>query len=304
MSLPVIYSKFLLTELVEAVQNLLMNSKQLESLTIEGFPLGGQFMSTLVKGLANNSSVTTLSFARSNIGDAACEEVCATLKHLANISTLNFCGCNVGIKGAEAVANLIKFHKIQRFSDAWERSLRYRDVDPEAFSGLRKISLSNNPQIGNDGLEMLTDVLREDVWVKDVEMQSCGLGDDGAQHIVQCLNVNKTILGFDITNNPDVSDQLFRHILMTLGSAENESSDGSDAKPEKVTKAKLKEQVKFLEDRLELEIGRRMAMEKLNETLHIQSGEFQQQLNIRGAFQVPNGFTLVANETLDKLLEE
>ena len=302
---PVIYSKFLFTNLINALQNVMTNNLVLETLIIEGLPLYGRYMSSFTKGLAHNTSIKTLSLTRSQIGDEACESICGTLKHLMNIKTLNLSGCNLSVKGASAVADLIKFQKIQRFSEAWTKSLRYQNVDAESFPGLRKIFLNNNPQISNEGVEQLTTALQEDVWIKDIEMQNCGLDDDGAQHIIKCLNINKTILGFNIEGNHDVSEHLNRHILVHLGNADN-NSDSNDSKTssEKVTKVKLLDNVKFLEEQLETEAFRRKQMEQLNENLSKQLIEFQKELNFQGSFRIPDGFTLVSNETLDNLLSE
>lgn len=304
---PVIYSKFLLTELAEALKNLVTNSKQLETLILEGLPFRGHYMETLVQGLAQNSSIKTLSFTRGNIGDEACESICATVQHMLNVDSFSLASCDLSVKGATAVANLVKFQRIQRFSEAWSKSLRYQNVDAESIPGLKKICLNNNPSIANEGLAMLTDALIEDAWIKDIEMQNCGLGDEAAQHIIKCLNENKTILTFNIAGNSDVSEHLYRHICLNLGNCDNESSDSGasiTSSPENMTKKALMEQLKFLQDRLENEIFRRKQTEALNEKLNKQVGEFQKELVVHGAFRVPEGFTLVANATLEDILTE
>lgn len=56
--------------------------------------------------------------------------------------------------------------KISRFSEGWEKSLRYRSVDVDSISGLRNIALSTNPNLGDEGLRMIAEVLKEDAWVK------------------------------------------------------------------------------------------------------------------------------------------
>lgn len=56
--------------------------------------------------------------------------------------------------------------KISRFSEGWEKSLRYRNVAIDSISGLRNICLANNPNLGDEGLRFITEVLKEDAWVK------------------------------------------------------------------------------------------------------------------------------------------
>ena len=306
MTAPPIYSKFLLTEFTKALQNLTTNSNMLDTLVLEGLPLTGRFMTTVASGLTQNQSIKILNLSRCNIGDEACESLCETLKHLMNVETLNLSGCNLGVKGAEAVTNLVKYHKIQRFSEAWSQSLRYQNVDADSFSGLRKIVLNNNPDIGDGGVEVLAEALKEDIWLKDIEMQRCGLTDEGAQHIISCLNINRTVLSFNISGNPEVSEHLHRHIVVHLGNVDPESSDSSDSKSstQKLSKFKLLDKVKFLEDQLEMEIFRRRKMEELHEKLQHQNVELQKEITFQGSFRIPDGFTLVANDTLDKLLKE
>lgn len=39
------------------------------------------------------------------------------------------------------------------------------------------MTLNDNPQIGNTGSRQLCEALQEDLWVKAVDLQNCGLGD-------------------------------------------------------------------------------------------------------------------------------
>lgn len=45
-------------------------------------------------------------------------------------------------------------------------SLRYRDVDRDRMPGLKRILLNDNPLIGDEGLEHVTEILKEDEWIK------------------------------------------------------------------------------------------------------------------------------------------
>ena len=143
------------------------------------------------------------------------------MKHLQNIESLDFSFCNLTVCGAESVANLLKYQKIQRFSEVWMRSLRYKDTNAETIPGLKSIILNYNSQIGDNGISLLIEVLNEDVWIKNIEMQGCGITDEGANHIIKCLSINKTIVTFNLANNPDISNHLHRHINAVLGTEEN-----------------------------------------------------------------------------------
>lgn len=303
-SLPAVYSNFVLTGLVEALERLLSQNSRLETLILEGLPLKGRYLETLVKGLSQNSSIKTLSFNRCCLSDAACDSICLTLQHKANIEVLNLSGCELGIKGAESVANLIRSQRIQRFSEAWIKSLRYQTVEADSILGLKEIAISNNPDISDDGLKAMTDVLVEDEWVKTIDMQNCGLTDFGANCIIDCMTKNKTILSFNIAGNCEVSEHLLRHILSNGENLSSESSDSGEKHSEPKTKKKLLEEVQFLRDRVENEVFRRSKAEELTEKLNEQMVEMRKELAVREAFRVPDGFVLVAKETLDELLDE
>lgn len=58
-----------------------------------------------------NTSLRTISLARSNVSDEGCAMVCATIKHLPNVEQINFSGCYLSVKGADSVANLLKVER-------------------------------------------------------------------------------------------------------------------------------------------------------------------------------------------------
>ncbi|CAG9797271.1 unnamed protein product [Chironomus riparius] len=305
-SIPVIYSKFIFNEFVESLQSILVSNNILEMLSLEGFPIRERFMMTLAKGCFTNRSIRVLNLSRSKIGDDGCEILCSNIKHLTNIETLNLSNCNIGVKGVNAVVDYIKTQKIHRFSEAWIRSLRYQSIDDTSFGGLKRIFLNSNPQIGDEGLKFLTDELSEDVWIKDIEVQNCGLTNVAANEIINCLTYNKTILNFNVANNLDLPEHMHRQILERLGSCDVDSGDSNDTKPIqiKVTKNQLYEKIKFLEDQLELEECQQKQLKELIENLHTQNMESNKQLmemNEQLKKNVPEGFTLVANEDLDRL---
>ena len=53
-----------------------------------------------------------------------------------------------------------------RHNEAWKDSLRYRRPDLDRMHGLRRITINCNPLIGDDGTQVLADVLKDDLWVK------------------------------------------------------------------------------------------------------------------------------------------
>lgn len=121
------------------------------------------------QALSSNESLNDISFQRSNIGDKGCEAICNTIKYLENVEKLNLSECELTTKGAEYVADMVKIQKISRYTEGWQKSLRYRDVDPDTMPGLRSLTLARNPQIGDEGIKPIVEVLKEDVWIKGEE---------------------------------------------------------------------------------------------------------------------------------------
>ena len=59
-------------------------------------------------------------------------------------------------------------------------------------------------------------------------MKNCGVTDVGAQHIVDCLKINKSLTLFDVRKNSYISSHLNKYINAHLGSDTSDSSDESD----------------------------------------------------------------------------
>lgn len=238
------------------------------------------------QGLQQNSSLVELSLARSCIRDDGCEAICNVVMHLPNLESLNMSACQLTARGCRAIADLVKYQKIKRFAQSWQYSLRYGNVDTEKMQGLRILSLSSNPCVGDEGLNELTEVLKDDEWIRQVLFRNCGLTDTGAKLLVDCLNVNKAIKKFDIRSNSGISNETLHEILIKLGE-EVESSDGSQSAPETFpngqNKLKAAEQVKCLQQQLVVERHRgtqmQLLVEQLQQQLYLQKEEYAAHLN-------------------------
>lgn len=297
---PPITFKFIFSALIESISNSLMINTSVTTLFLEGLPLVGKYMQTLSKGIAQNTSLKSISFARTNMADEGCATFCATIKHLPNVESINLSHCQLTSKGAECVSGLLQYQKILRYSEGWKKSLRYQEVDPSSIPGLRHVALSHNCEIGDEGLAALVTVLADDVWITGVEMKNCGLSDVSADAIIECINLNKTIVVFDIRDNEQISDEMANCVRRKLGIF--------DTVPVKVSAkseaAAAKERVLFLEQQLEMEAYNRRQVEVLNEQLHKQLMEFHKDICKREEYPIPKGYCLVVKETLDELLQE
>jgi hypothetical protein len=309
---PVIFSKYIFDEFIDAMQKFLTCNEILEELVIEGLPFTARYMPMLVNVIRTNKSIKSLSFSRCNIGDDGCEILCAHIKHMPNIETLNLSSCELTPKGADFVMKYIKLQRIHHFSDAWASTLRYQNGE-YSMGGIQKIVLNNNPLIGDEGLKEITSELLEDTWVKEIEMQNCGITQAGAEYIINCLATNKSIKNFDVTNNTKLPETCMRQILMHFHGSDSSSftsssSLDSGSSENRLTRAQLVERCRLLEVRFELEISRRKEYEELNERLHKKAVEsittaekYKQEAE---KVRVPEGFTLMKNDYLEEIISE
>jgi hypothetical protein len=63
----------------------------------------------------------------------------------------------------------LQYQKIQRCSETWKQTLRYREPDLDSLLGLRRITLNHNSEIGDKGAVYLMNVVRDDLFVKGEE---------------------------------------------------------------------------------------------------------------------------------------
>ncbi|VDP93892.1 unnamed protein product, partial [Echinostoma caproni] len=58
---------------------------------------------------------------------------------------------------------------MQRHGAAWADSLRYRHPNLDQLAGLRRITLNDNPRIGDAGSISMAEALADDLWIKAVD---------------------------------------------------------------------------------------------------------------------------------------
>ncbi|KAK7489946.1 hypothetical protein BaRGS_00018811 [Batillaria attramentaria] len=102
---------------------------------------------------------------------------------------------------------------MRRHTEAWRDSLRYGQPDLDRMSGLRRINLNNNPLIGNQGAQVLAEALKDDLWVKALDMQGTGVSTAGAKSFLDVLKYNTTLVVLDLRRNPLI-DRNILHSLM------------------------------------------------------------------------------------------
>ncbi|KAM9361111.1 centrosomal protein of 78 kDa [Symphorus nematophorus] len=230
--IPAIRSKDLTFKLCKALRECLTVSPNLKTLQLNGLPLRERDLITLTKGFAKSVSLENLSLANCPISDEGLEVVCQSVKYSTSIRTVDFTGCNLTWRGAEHMANIIKHQGMQRHGTAWAESLRYRRPQFEGMGGLRRVTLNCNTLIGDRGAAALAHELAEDLWVKAVDLQRCGLSSEGARRLLEALKTNSTLCVLDIRSNPLVDKVLIKTIIeKVLMNADGESAEYCWIKP-------------------------------------------------------------------------
>ncbi|XP_058506520.1 centrosomal protein of 78 kDa-like [Solea solea] len=202
--IPFICSKDMTLELCKALRECLTISSNLKTLRLNGLPLNKRDLITLKKGLEKSMSLEHLSLANCPISDEGLEVICKIVKHSPNIKRVDFSGCNLTWRGAEHIASIIKYQGVQRQGIAWAKSLRYRHPHLEEMGGLRRVTLNGNSLIGDCGAAAIGHELAEDFWMKAVDLQRCGLSNEGAYHLLEAVKTNSVLCVLDIHSNPSV----------------------------------------------------------------------------------------------------
>ncbi|XP_004547143.2 centrosomal protein of 78 kDa [Maylandia zebra] len=211
--IPAIRSKDMTLKLCKALRECLTVSPNLKTLQLNGLPLRERDLITLTKGLAKSTSLENLSLINCPISDEGLEVICQSVKYSANIRAVDFSGCSLTWRGAEHMGNIIKHQGMQRHGTAWAESLRYRQPQFEGMGGLRRVTLNCNTLIGDRGAAALASELAEDLWVKAVDLQRCGLSNEGARRLLEALKTNSSLCVLDIRGNPLVDKLLIKTII-------------------------------------------------------------------------------------------
>ncbi|XP_020324562.1 centrosomal protein of 78 kDa isoform X2 [Oncorhynchus kisutch] len=230
--IPAIRSKEMTFKLCKALRECLTASPNLKTLQLHGLPFRERDLITLTKGLAKSVSLENLSLAHCPIADEGLEAICQSVKYSPSIKTVDFTGCNLTWRGAEHMANIIKHQAMRRHSAAWAESLRYRRPEFEGMGGLRRVTLNCNTLVGDRGAAALAQELAEDLWVKALDLQKCGLSNDGTRSLLEALKSNSSLCVLDIRRNPLVDNDLMKSVIeRVLMNTNGQSSQYSWIKP-------------------------------------------------------------------------
>jgi len=197
----------------KAVCACLSVTKALRCIDLQGVPLREKDVQILSKGVSKNISLTHILFDYCQISDSGVNILCQALKNHLSVTHVSLAGCNITPVGVESICNLIKHQSTQRYSDAWAESLRYRVPNLDCMGGIRRITLNSNPLIGDAGSALFAEALKDDLWLKALDLQQCGLSSNGAISLLNILEYNTTLCVLDVRRNPMVDTTVLREVL-------------------------------------------------------------------------------------------
>ncbi|XP_067942150.1 centrosomal protein of 78 kDa-like isoform X2 [Watersipora subatra] len=212
---PAAHSKEITYQICKAVRDCLTCSERLRCVELEGLPFRPRDIHLLAKGIMESCSLKELSLDSSCVGDTL-SVLCEGLKNASTVNMINLSGCGLADGSMEVISKVVKHQAIMRHSEAWKSSLRYRAPDLDCMPGLRRITLNRNPLLGDDAAKAIADALKDDLWLKAVDLQECGLTDAGAEYLLNALRLNSTLLIMDIRGNHMVSRSLVERVIQQV----------------------------------------------------------------------------------------
>jgi centrosomal protein CEP78 len=142
------------------------------------------------------------------IGDSNVEVLCKSLKTSKAIVSVDFSGCCLTGKGGKTVAEFIQHQATERHSEAWKESLRHQEPSLDSMNGLKRVTLCSNPLLGDKGVVALCETLKDDLWLKAIDLQQCGITNTGAHALQNVMTYNTNLVVIDIRLNPLIDPAL------------------------------------------------------------------------------------------------
>ncbi|XP_043506335.1 centrosomal protein of 78 kDa-like [Frieseomelitta varia] len=213
---PVVLSRYFLEWLSHSVAQCVRNSPVLTNLELEGIPFPPDCLAVLCVGLSHTHTLHYLSLQRCYIGDSSCEVLCRTVADVTSIRSLNLSYCDLTYKCGPALAAALCRQKLLLYHDTWKQSLRYQEPNLEAMPGLRRLTLNDNPQLGDAVVVELIEAVRDSLWLKALDLQRCGLTDQVGKDLLELLDHNNTLSVLDVRQNVNLNEALVKEVIKRL----------------------------------------------------------------------------------------
>ncbi|XP_072754207.1 uncharacterized protein [Anoplolepis gracilipes] len=219
---PVVLTRYLLEWLSQSVGQCLRNSPSLTHLELEGIPFPPDCIAVLCVGLSGTETLHHLSLRRCYIGDTGCELICRTIADVRSVKSLNLSHCDLTSNSGGALTSALSRQKLALYHDTWKQSLRYREPNFEAMPGLRRLTLNDNPHLGNCAVREMIEAIRDSLWIKALDLQHCGLTDQIGADLLNLLDQNNTLAVLDVRKNANLNHELAAEVMRRLGETDVE----------------------------------------------------------------------------------
>ncbi|KAL5237772.1 hypothetical protein ACI65C_005182 [Semiaphis heraclei] len=216
-NVPAVSTLYVVRLIATSVYEVMINTSALVCLELENVLFDEQSLDILISGIDINQTLQHLSLAYCRIGDDACLSLCRVLRDKPNIRSLDLSGCSLSSESVNfGLLDMIKKQQVKRHEECWAHSLRYRTANPDIMHGLRRLTLNDNTSIGDYGVADLFESLKDDLYVKAVDVQNCGLTDRGAKFALSTLMINDSLVVLDVRKNAMMSSAMLEAIMTRL----------------------------------------------------------------------------------------
>lgn len=208
-----LWTCYMLKSVLKSLCQTIKESNVLTCVELEALPITLEYISPLLVSLGKNNTLKVISLPYCPIRDEGCRQLCLALRFQPNIEVINLSGCGLTSISGEYIANVIKFQRINRYCECWHKSLRYEDPNVDNMGGLKRLTLNNNPGIGDDGLVSILDELDDDLWIRAVDLQRCGITENMAKRIIDLVEYSRSLEVVDFRGNERLSTKTIETIL-------------------------------------------------------------------------------------------
>lgn len=223
---PIFQSKELFAKICTHIKDSLLITTELVLLELDGLPFRRKDLTVLAQGIVKCKSLVHFRLTNSPIGDEGLDILCRHLNQAPKVREVDFSACSLTSQGAHIIADLIRQQGNRRHTDVWKESLRHQQKESlpyqnpmlDHMSGLRRVTLNQNPLIADRGATFLAEVIEADLWIKALDLQDCAISTNGAKEFLNAAKYNSLIHIIDIRNNPlvdrDVMEKLIEQLLI------------------------------------------------------------------------------------------
>nr|XP_055062409.1 LOW QUALITY PROTEIN: NACHT, LRR and PYD domains-containing protein 12-like [Misgurnus anguillicaudatus] len=154
---------------------------KLEKLKLKCCDVTDEGCAALASALRSNSHLRDLKLSDNNLSDSGVKLICDELKNPnCKLEKLKLCGCGVTDEGCAALASALISNP----------------------SHLRELNLSDNKQISDSGVKLISDVLKNpNCKLEKLKLLCCDVTDEGCAALASALRSNSHLRDLDLTYN-------------------------------------------------------------------------------------------------------